>query len=265
MQNNIDNHRSMLRNHHSKQCKLAGCAFLKRIINILTLYKSYLQFQQQNKHKNLQEFTMEYQQQEQDVLEMALNEFKNLPEKIDAANLDSVINDCLSEFSEINEQKEQDVLLCALNEFENTATNKDVEHIDQVLSDCLGSFAQQTATHNVYDIFCNINQDYNSVALLNDFHHLLFYHSHQFESIHNILSKRVYKNVQCRLSNCLVMKRNYRNRKAITKKKLNELYFDYDDIVPQQLIDCIHCFYFHSFDTGMKLTNEDRNNIINHA
>eukprot|EP01084_Bolivina_argentea_P142285 249978_1 len=240
MQNNIDNHRSMLRNHHSKQCKLAGCAFLKRIINILTLYKSYLQFQQQNKHN-------------------------------------------------LNEQKAQDVLLCALNEFENTATNKDVEHIDQVLSDCLGSFAQnnemneriddilsdvldmfvnkpqQTATHNVYDIFCNINQDYNSVALLNDFHHLLFYHSHQFESIHNILSKRVYKNVQCRLSNCLVMKRNYRNRKAITKKKLNELYFDYDDIVPQQLIDCIHCFYFHSFDTGMKLTNEDRNNIINHA
>eukprot|EP01084_Bolivina_argentea_P008593 16083_1 len=61
------------------------------------------------------------------------------------------------------------------------------------------------------------------------------------------------------------MKRNQRDRTEIAKNEglLNNLYFLPDDIILHQLLDRIHAYYLHSFDIGYKLTNEQRNNIIN--
>eukprot|EP01084_Bolivina_argentea_P151866 265022_1 len=38
---------------------------------------------------------------------------------------------------------------------------------------------------------------------------------------------------------------------------------DINDITMKQLLDSIHCHYFHSFDIGLKLTNVEKSNVIN--
>eukprot|EP01084_Bolivina_argentea_P270580 460132_1 len=67
----------------------------------------------------------------------------------------------------------------------------------------------------------------------------------------------------CDISKCICLKRNFRHRTQLnyTKQKLITLYNDEskrDDIdmkymVYSQLMDKIHCYYFHSYDTGMRL------------
>eukprot|EP01083_Nonionella_stella_P228284 809150_1 len=50
----------------------------------------------------------------------------------------------------------------------------------------------------------------------------------------------------------------------------NNLYHTNDDddeyrgIVQQQMLDPIHCYYFHSFDTGYKIMRSERENIRNY-
>eukprot|EP01084_Bolivina_argentea_P076716 139067_1 len=83
--------------------------------------------------------------------------------------------------------------------------------------------------------------DYNAVKILNHLNHLLFYHQNQFEEIYKMLHANMNNNQICKLSNCLMMRRNHRNRTLITKNEqiLNELYHSCEDIVSQQLLDRI--------------------------
>eukprot|EP01084_Bolivina_argentea_P089490 161476_1 len=108
---------------------------------------------------------------------------------------------------------------------------------------------------------------YNHVDIINDFNHLLYRHSNEFEQIHDILTRRIYSNEACELSKCLFMKRNQRDRAIISTHEylLNKLYCTKDahEIVSQQFLDRIHCFYFHSFDTAYKLTNKEKESILN--
>eukprot|EP01084_Bolivina_argentea_P091731 165102_1 len=49
----------------------------------------------------------------------------------------------------------------------------------------------------------------------------------------------------------------------MSKKKMTKwLYFADDDIASQQLLDRIHCYYFHTFDIGYKLRKCEKQNII---
>eukprot|EP01084_Bolivina_argentea_P138937 244483_1 len=57
----------------------------------------------------------------------------------------------------------------------------------------------------------NICQSVNTVNLLNDFIHLMQYHSHQFEDIYNLLKSKVYNNQACDLLTCICTARNHRN------------------------------------------------------
>eukprot|EP01084_Bolivina_argentea_P210504 358270_1 len=113
------------------------------------------------------------------------------------------------------------------------------------------------------DIYKHLGNQYDDVNLLDDFNHLLLSHSHQFEYIHDILNYEIYSN-NCKLSKCLLMRRHHTDRAKISEneKILNELYFLNDDVASQQLLDRIHCYYIHSFDTGCKLSNKDKQEII---
>eukprot|EP01084_Bolivina_argentea_P119069 211169_1 len=100
---------------------------------------------------------------------------------------------------------------------------------------------------------------YNCVNLLNDFNHLLLYHSIEFEEIYNIVIKKCTNNNICNMLNCIMIARNNRNRLNYDPKNL---YGDDDkDIIIQQLIDRIHSYYIHSFDTGYKLQKVEQQKI----
>eukprot|EP01084_Bolivina_argentea_P130045 229606_1 len=103
----------------------------------------------------------------------------------------------------------------------------------------------------------------NVVNLLNDFNHILFMHSDDFEEIYNISLTHVFEDEPCDISNCLMMMRNKRERAKISKNEqiMNQLYANCDNVVVQQLIDRIHCYIFHSFDIGYKITNKEKQEI----
>eukprot|EP01084_Bolivina_argentea_P035205 65312_1 len=104
---------------------------------------------------------------------------------------------------------------------------------------------------------------HNEMLIINDFHHLLDLHNHEFEEIYNILVEQCFNRKKCVLSDCLMMKRNHRDRRRlrVNNKELNKMYChqtDVIDIVHQQIMDSIHCHYFHSFDIGYKLSNQQK-------
>eukprot|EP01084_Bolivina_argentea_P174500 302282_1 len=106
--------------------------------------------------------------------------------------------------------------------------------------------------------------NYDNSDLLNDFQHLLVKHCDQYEDIYKILTKNDDKS--CDITMCNIIRRNNRDRQEISKNclKMLEMYDaeDLKDIMKQQLIDKIHCYYFHSFDIGYKITEQQRQNMI---
>eukprot|EP01084_Bolivina_argentea_P194373 333496_1 len=87
------------------------------------------------------------------------------------------------------------------------------------------------------------------LLVLNDFLYLLNYHNNtdDFEIIHNEL------NSCCNVFCCEQFQRNYRVRNYEEKSVGN-----IKDVVKQQIIDKIHCYYLHSFDIGFKMTPKQR-------
>eukprot|EP01084_Bolivina_argentea_P274463 467841_1 len=128
------------------------------------------------------------------------------------------------------------------------------------------ALAEDGESHNeclsIRDIL--YNNDYNEIDLLDDFHHLLKHHVHEFEDIYNKLNKKIYGNSSCDLSRCVLMSRNQRDRAKITKSGdiIDKLYTNKHDIISEQLLDHVHCYFFHTFDIGCKLTQDERRNII---
>eukprot|EP01083_Nonionella_stella_P001437 4130_1 len=126
---------------------------------------------------------------------------------------------------------------------------------------CMVQGNNQTVQEAVYD---NIGNHYNSSDLLDDFNHLIFCHGNQFEDICNILTQSVYPQNKCHLAQCEFMRRHHRDRSKITKGEmlLSELYFNDERIADEQLLDRIHCYYFHAFDTGLRLSNKEKSIIL---
>eukprot|EP01084_Bolivina_argentea_P091730 165100_1 len=120
-------------------------------------------------------------------------------------------------------------------------------------------------TSFVDNIYAEITDKYNSVDLLNDFNHLLMDHIEHFEYIHDVLLDRIHGTKPCKLSTCLSLKRNQRDRAEITEKDiiLRSLYFHNDETVEQQILDRIHCHFLHTFDIGFRLTQKERQNVSN--
>eukprot|EP01084_Bolivina_argentea_P264145 447336_1 len=146
------------------------------------------------------------------------------------------------------------IALKMYNEFIAHNKETDVEKKENILSN---------KKRKMNDIF---NDNYDSVSVVNDFHHLLDFHADQFEQIYNILVEQCNNGIPCTVSNCIMMHRNCRDRNMLRSNdaELNRLYFNQsniNDIINQQLLDTIHCYYAHSFDVGHKLSQEQKQTI----
>eukprot|EP01084_Bolivina_argentea_P302337 521846_1 len=215
------------------KCQILECDSLSRIADTLSLYLSYLeQYPQQQINIDfiLNSCIKEFEKvniNQQDTIQ--LDEFED-------ADVSHILNTCIEEFAaETNDMEYDDILTNILDEFETMNDNK-----------CVDEY-----------IFSKIGENYSNVCLLNDFNHLLFHHSSQFDKIYNELTQKVNKHTsvtKCDFSNCQMIRRNQRNRTEITKNEylLNVLYCNSNDIIPQQLLDRIHCYYCHKFDSGDK-------------
>eukprot|EP01084_Bolivina_argentea_P012952 24271_1 len=107
------------------------------------------------------------------------------------------------------------------------------------------------------------NDDLNVASTINDFHHVLDIHQHQFDELYNIFISQCNDEKTCMLSNCLMFRRNNRDRTALSTNniQLKQTYFNCDstnDMVNQQILDIIHCYYFHSIDIGYTLSKNDK-------
>eukprot|EP01084_Bolivina_argentea_P193223 331523_1 len=112
------------------------------------------------------------------------------------------------------------------------------------------------------NIYLSHKYKYTNVNLLNDFNHSLFVHSGSkaFDDIYNILFSE--SESQCKIKNCLLFRRNQRNRTIDNRK----LYFNHNDqrsIIQQQLIDRIHSYYYHSYDCGYRISKQEKERINN--
>eukprot|EP01084_Bolivina_argentea_P085805 155090_1 len=108
---------------------------------------------------------------------------------------------------------------------------------------------------NIYDsVFCKIGNNYGTVDLLDDHHHVLLHHADQFEGVYNLLCETVNDNDICKLSKCLSLRRNQRDR----LKRTRNLYLNEENIVEEQLLDKIHAYYLHTFDIGYKMTENEK-------
>eukprot|EP01084_Bolivina_argentea_P085803 155086_1 len=123
-------------------------------------------------------------------------------------------------------------------------------------------FIKQLCIANIYQKIAN---KYSVTDALDDFNHLVHSHVHEFEEIYNILNDAIYNNNGCELCNCLLMRRHHRNRSVVTKNEyiLDELFCSSNGIVELQILDRVHCHYFHSFDIGFKLTQTEKRDIMN--
>eukprot|EP01084_Bolivina_argentea_P262995 444985_1 len=99
----------------------------------------------------------------------------------------------------------------------------------------------------------------NIETLLNDYIHLLHRHNDDdhFSTIFNSLG-------DCNIDNCMMFKRNYRNRNDEQQANLrinNSIVTQ--DIVYCQILDKMHCCFYHCYDIGNRLTSNDIKMINN--
>eukprot|EP01084_Bolivina_argentea_P252505 423846_1 len=126
-----------------------------------------------------------------------------------------------------------------------------------------------------YHMFINDHEEKQNVTafnnqhitkILNAFHHLLNMHQVEFEDIYDKLIAQCNNTKICKSSNCLMLKRNHRDRAGLAQNDavLKEKYFNsttMKDTAMQQFLDTIHCHYFHSFDSGYRLSKTDKNHV----
>merc|ERR1712154_259778 len=99
--------------------------------------------------------------------------------------------------------------------------------------------------------------------LLQDYHHLITAHQHEFEAIYNDISAYL-NSTPCNIANCMMMKRNHRDRsnanseKRRKQRKMYTNYKDHREVITQQFMDQIHVYILHTFDAGFALTKQEK-------
>eukprot|EP01083_Nonionella_stella_P057169 150190_1 len=130
------------------------------------------------------------------------------------------------------------------------------------LCNLLKQYHTSILNSNNHETF-QFKEQFDIVSTINDVNHLLFSHSTEFEPIHHIFKEESNNNQICDLSKCLMTRRNYRDRSKITSREdlLSQMYSG-DDVVTEQILDSVHCHWFHTFDIGYKLTKLETHDII---
>eukprot|EP01084_Bolivina_argentea_P127753 225912_1 len=116
--------------------------------------------------------------------------------------------------------------------------------------------------YGTYEFINHSLKQHNNTHLIDDYHHLMFIHEHEFEKIYNILTDNTSK---CYLTKCQSFARNHRDRSDIKSKLQYRLFanksydvnsYDIKQVNIVQIIDQIHCYFLHTFDCYHKLTQE---------
>eukprot|EP01084_Bolivina_argentea_P048164 88752_1 len=118
--------------------------------------------------------------------------------------------------------------------------------VDNQLTEC--KLMECTHLQRLKNTLDKMNEKCIAVSeLLDDYNHLLFNHNddEQFEIILNMFG-------YCNIITCntFIRHHQYRNRKY---EQLEP-----NEVATQQIIDKIHCFYYHSFDLGNRLTIKEQ-------
>ena len=132
------------------------------------------------------------------------------------------------------------------------------------ISDAVSNEANADGATDLDDVYPD---QYSNIDLVNDFVHVLYFHQGQLELMHAVLLK-LNRNSACNVMTCYVMKRNHRDRaKHKAAAQMQRIYFikETQDVVKQQLIDKIHCFFHHTFDIGFVPTQDELSRIFEGA
>eukprot|EP01083_Nonionella_stella_P301064 1031079_1 len=103
-------------------------------------------------------------------------------------------------------------------------------------------------TNDCHPIF---NDNSTIVSALDDFHHLLFHHDQQFQYIHDKLMEECLSQDTCSLDECSIAHDHHSEASVCS-------YVDRRETVEHEILDKIHCYYLHSFDSGYRLRSSDR-------
>eukprot|EP01084_Bolivina_argentea_P293713 505214_1 len=127
--------------------------------------------------------------------------------------------------------------------------------------------AQTGDTISIYQ-YIRKGKEYSLRRLLNDYHHLIHKHLNEieFEDIYNFFVEALPMK-RCVMSSCNMMTRNNRDRSNQSKTKDNKIYYIMDqnkEIITEQILDQIHCMIYHTFDTGFKLTRNEKAELSNY-
>eukprot|EP01084_Bolivina_argentea_P022503 41819_1 len=100
-------------------------------------------------------------------------------------------------------------------------------------------YHQSLNTHVVKPAISARINNYDNVSILNDFHHLLYVHPHQFEDIYDILNDFITNNDHCDLVHCLMLRRNNRNNNInnydndtdLNKYEIKSIHIDSNNVI----------------------------------
>eukprot|EP01084_Bolivina_argentea_P248624 415920_1 len=265
----------------SAECVLSECPHLKRLCNSLMIYHTFTA-QNLSNDQTTEPKTIQIEDENQNN---------------DTSNVLCELRRRQYIFKQLNEKENS--MICLNDEFENVSFS--LEHLDETKLNQIKHIikqgenikkdvaimvvemelknlvvVQRVSDATIMDDENNsvVNQitngfdcDIDIASILNDFHHLIQVHAHQFEDIYNILVKPCNFGDICALEDCFMMRRNHRDRFKLCEKdqELKRLYFncnDTNDIIQQQILDKIHCHFFHSFDIGYKLTDAHKQKLL---
>eukprot|EP01084_Bolivina_argentea_P194132 333046_1 len=121
----------------------------------------------------------------------------------------------------------------------------------------------------IIDKLCKVLMEYNDHEnietesledILNNFHHTLHFHDdhNTFQQIYNIIDSKHHKNA----SECIIFTRNNRRRLQHNTEQTAEQY-DGDTPIMSVIMDKLHSFYYHSYDTGFRTCSDNYVDKIN--
>ena len=116
------------------------------------------------------------------------------------------------------------------------------------------------STRGIYEHLCS-ESDNGVTELLQDYHHFISKHSHEYEPIYNNLTASI--NTPCNHKNCPMMRRNHRDRSNINSEQKRERrrmytnYKDHNEVITRQFLDQIHVYTLHQYDMGLRLTKAE--------
>ena len=105
------------------------------------------------------------------------------------------------------------------------------------------------------------DHNYTVTDVLNDVHHIKYYHGvdtddEKFDEIYAFISTAL-SDEPCSVTNCIHIRRHYRDRGAPNNELNDVSNDDVNDIVLMDTMAMVHCYFVHSFDLN-RLTKEER-------